>query len=108
MNCVSNVALLYLIYLLAKVTFNCPAWFGLLHPHSLLDTKGVLAVLGGGDSTKLPGTDPLYWELICSKFTDVFEKPGTTPEKAIKHEIDLLPDFVPHAEVVQNITCGTC
>ena len=84
--------------MLAEVKHGCPAWFGLLHPHSLLDTKGVLAELGGGDSTKVPGTDPSHWELICSEFSDVFEKPGTPPERAIKHEIDLLPDSVPPAK----------
>ena len=25
---------------LAEVKHGCPAWFGLLHPHLLLDTKG--------------------------------------------------------------------
>ena len=75
-----------------------PAWFGLLHPHSLLDTKGVVAVLGGGDSTKVPDTDLSYWELMYSSFSDVFEKPGTPPERAIKHEIDLLPKSVPPAK----------
>ena len=87
---------------------SCPAWFGLLHLHSLLDTKGVLTALGGGDSTKVPGTDPSHWELICSEFSDALEKPSTPPERAIKYKIDLLPDSIPHAEIVQNVTCGTC
>ena len=65
---------------LAEVKCGCPAWFSLLHTHSLLGTKGVLAVLGGGDNTKVPGTNSSYWELICSKFSDVFEKSGTPPE----------------------------
>ena len=55
---------------------------------------GVLAAFGGGDSTKVPGTDPSHWELICSEFSDIFEKPGTPPERFIKHVIDLLLDSV--------------
>ena len=55
-------------------------------------------MLGGGDSIKVPGTNPSHWELICSKFSDVFEKSGTPPERAIKYEIDLLPDSVPPAK----------
>ena len=54
---------------------------------------GLLTALEG-DSTKVPGTDPLRLELIYSKFSDVFEKPGTSPERIIKHKIDLLPDSV--------------
>ena len=50
--------------------------------------------MGEGDNTKVPGTEPSHWELICSEFSDIFEKPGTPPERAIKHEIDLLPDTV--------------
>ena len=51
----------------------------LVAPHLLLDTKGVLAALVGGDSTKVLGTDPLYCDLICSEFSGVFERPGTPP-----------------------------
>ena len=58
----------------------------------------MLAALGGGDHTKVLGTDPLHWELICTEFSDAFEKPSTPPERAIKHEIDLLPDSIPHAK----------
>ena len=65
-NSVANVALPSLKQVLAEVKHGCPAWFSLLHPHSSLDTKGVLAVFGKGDSTKVPSTDPLHWELICS------------------------------------------
>ena len=54
----------------------------------------MLAALGGGGSTKVPGTDPSHCELICSEFGDTFENPGTPPERAIKSEIDLLPDYV--------------
>ena len=43
---------------LTGVKGGCPAWFSLLHPYSLLHNKGVLAVLGEGDSTKVPGIDP--------------------------------------------------
>ena len=77
---------------------GCSVCFGLLHPHSLLDTKGVLAVYWGGDSTKLPGIDPLYWNSICREFSDVFEQLGAAPERAVKHQIDFLPDCVPPAE----------
>ena len=70
---------------------------GLLHPHSLLDTKGMWTVLGGGDSIKIPGTDPSHWELICSEFSGIFEKSGTPPERTTKHKIDLLPDSIPPA-----------
>ena len=56
---------------MAEVKNGCPICFGLLHPHSLLETKGALAALRGRDSTKLPHTDPSYWELICSEFSDV-------------------------------------
>ena len=80
--------------MLAEVKRGCPAWFSLLHPHLLLDTKGVLAALNGEDNTKIPGTDLSHCGLICSELSDVFEKPGTLPERAIKHETDLLPGFV--------------
>ena len=54
----------------------------------------VLAMLEGGDSTKVPCTDPPCLELICSEFSDVFEKLGTPLDGAIKHKIELLPDSV--------------
>ena len=95
MNSVANVTLSSLKQVLAEMKHSCPAWFVLLRSHSLLDTKGVLAVLEGGDSTKVLGTDPSYWELIYSEFSDVLEKLDTPPEKAIKHRIDLLPISVP-------------
>ena len=47
-----------------------------------------------GKSKKVPPAEHSCWELICCKLSDVFEKPGTPPEKAIKHEIDLLLDSV--------------
>ena len=53
-----------------------------------------MAVLGGRDSTKVPGIDASYWELIFSKFSAVFKKPGTPPERAINHKINLMLDFV--------------
>ena len=49
------------------------------------------------------GTVPSYKVLIpymrveYSEFSDVFEKPGTPPERFIKLEIDLLPESVPLA-----------
>ena len=54
-------------------------------------------MLGGEDSTKVPGTDSSHWELIYSEFSDAYKKPGFPPERTIKHEIDLLPDSVPPA-----------
>ena len=87
-NRVSNVTLSSIKQVLAEVKRGCLTFFGLLHPHSLLDTKGVLAVLEGGDSTKVPSSDPSHWDLICSEFSDVFEKPGTHPWRAIKYETD--------------------
>ena len=77
--------------MLAEVQCGCPEWFGLMHPHSLLDTKGVLLALGRRESTKVLCANPLHWELICS---NIFEKPDITHERAIKQEIDLLPDSV--------------
>ena len=47
-NSIANVTLSSLKQVLAEVKCGCLAWFGLLHPHSLLDTKGVFAVLWGG------------------------------------------------------------
>ena len=58
-NSVANVILSSVKQLLAGVKHGCPAWFGLSHPHSLLETKGLLAALGGRDSIKVPGTDSL-------------------------------------------------
>ena len=84
--------------MLAEVKNGYPAWFGLLHPHTFLDTKEVLVVLGGEDSTKVPGANPLYWELVCNEFIDAFKNPGTPPKRAIKHKIDLLPDSIPPAK----------
>ena len=75
---------------------GCPTWFGLLHPHSLLDTKVVLAALR--DSIKVPNSDPLYWELICSELSNVLEKSGTPPERNINHKIDLMPNSVTPAK----------
>ena len=54
--------------------------------------------MGGGDSTKVLDIDPSHRELICSVFSNGFEEPGTPPERAIKYEIDLLPDSVPPAK----------
>ena len=46
--------------------------FDLLQPHLLMDIKGVLAMLGEGDNTKVPDADPLHWKLLCSNYSDVF------------------------------------
>ena len=79
---------------MAEVEHGCPAWLRLLHLHSLLDSKGVLAVLWEGDSNKVPGTDSSYCDQIYSEFSDIFEQPGTPPERAIRHKIDLLLDSI--------------
>ena len=97
-NSVANVTLSSVKDELPEIKHGCPTWFGLMLPHSLLNTKGVLVALGGRDSTKVICTDPSHWELICSESSDGFEKPGTPPEKAIKHKIYLLPDSVPPAK----------
>ena len=52
-------------------------------------------MLEGGGSTKVPGTDLSFRELICSKFGDICEKLGTPPRRAIKRDVNLLPDSVP-------------
>ena len=71
-NIVATVTPSSLKQVLAQVKCSCPALLGLLHPQSLLDTKGVLAALWGGDSTKVPGADTLRWELIISELSDIF------------------------------------
>ena len=76
-NGVANLPLSSLKQALAEVKCSCLASFGLLYPHLLLDTKGVLATLGEGDSTKVQGTDLLYCKQIYSEFRDVFEQLGT-------------------------------
>ena len=76
-NSVANMTLSNLKQALDEVKYSCPAWFGLLHPQLLLGTKGVLAVLEGGDNTKVPGTNPSYWKQICSEFSNIFEPQGT-------------------------------
>ena len=58
----------------------------------------MLAALGVGYITKVPGTDVSHWELIFSECNNFFEKPATPPENAIKHEVELLPDSVPPAK----------
>ena len=72
LNNIANMTLSSSKQVLTKVKYNCPIWFGLLHPHSLLDTKGVLTSLGVGHSTKVPGIDSTCWELIWSEFSDIF------------------------------------
>ena len=59
-NSVANVTLSSLKQVLAEVKYDCLAWFGLLHSHLLLDTKGVLAMFGGANSTKVLNTDPSH------------------------------------------------
>ena len=59
-NSVAYMTLFSLKQVLAEIKHGSPACFGLLYPHSQLDTKGVLAALGGGDNTKVPGIGPLY------------------------------------------------
>ena len=83
---------------LPEVKCSFTAWFGLLLPHSLLDTKRVLAALGEMDNTKEAGTDPSHWEFICSELSDVFERPNAPLERAVKHKIDLPLDSVAPAK----------
>ena len=47
-NTIANVTLSSVKQVLVEVKRDCPAWFGLLHSHLILDTKGVLVVLGRG------------------------------------------------------------
>ena len=61
---VANVSLSSLGQVLAKVKCGSPAWLGLLHHYSLLDTKGVLAVLGGGGRVKIPCTESSCWSTV--------------------------------------------
>ena len=61
-----------------------------------------------GRRTKVPGINTPHWKPICCEFSDVFENPGILPRRATKHKIDLLPESVPPAELVQNSTCRTC
>ena len=104
-----NVTLSSIQKVLTEIKPGCPAWFGLLHPHWLLDTKGVLAALGGGDCNKVLGTDPPHWELMCSEFSGVFKTPGSSPKRAIKQQGILTTRLhTTYKEVVQNVTCGTC
>ena len=98
------MTLLSVKQVLAEVKRSCSARFSLLYPHLLLNTKEVLAVLGRGDVTKVPGADPSCWELIYSEFSNFFEKQGTPPERAINHEIDLPPDSVPPAKRYYRIS----
>ena len=58
MNNVANVALSSVKQVLTEVKHSCTVWFDLLHPYSLLDTKGLLAALGVGDNTNISSTDP--------------------------------------------------
>ena len=94
----ANVTLSSLKQVLDEAKRGCPVCFGLLHPNLLLNTNGVLATLGVGDSTKVTGTDLLHWEQICNDFSDAYEPPSTPPERAIKRKIDLLLDSVPPAK----------
>ena len=63
------------------------AW--LVRPSLIAGHQWSAGRVGGRDNNKVPGTDPSRWELIYSEFSSVFEKPGTLPERAIKHNIDL-------------------
>ena len=102
-NNVTNVTLSSFKKMPSEKKRDCYASFGLLHPHSLLDTKGVLTASGGGASTEVPGTNPSCWEQICSEFSGVFEPPGTSPERALKHEIRFLPDSAPPAKRCKDL-----
>ena len=65
----------------------------LVAPLLIVRHQGLLEVLGERDNTKAPGSYPSHWELMCSEFS-VFERPGTPPKRAMKHEINLLPESV--------------
>ena len=91
MNSVANMALSSVMQVLSEVKYSFPAFLGLFHPHSLLETKGLLAELVGGDSITVLGTDSSHWKLIYSEFSDDFEKQRTLYDRAIRLEIDLLP-----------------
>ena len=52
MHSAVNFALSNLAQVLSEIKYDCPAWFGLLHPHPLLDSKGILAALGRGGVTR--------------------------------------------------------
>ena len=45
--------------------------------------EGIGSIGRGGDGTKVPGADPSCSKLVFSKFRDIFEKPGTLPERFI-------------------------
>ena len=95
MHRVAKVTLSSIKQVISEVKRGYPARFGLKHSHSLLDIKGVSTALEEGVSTKVPGTELSHWELICDEFSDAFKPAGTPPKRAIKHDIVLLPDFVP-------------
>ena len=59
-NSIVNMTLQTLKQVLAEVKYSFSTWLSLFYPHSLLETKGVLAAFGGVDSTKIPGTDTSY------------------------------------------------
>ena len=59
-NSIINMTLTSSKQVLAEVKHICSVRFGVLYPHSLLDIDRVLAILGGGDSSKVLGTDPLH------------------------------------------------
>ena len=71
-NSAANVTLFTLKQVLDEVKRIYHAWFGLLHHHSLLDTKGVVVALGAGDSTKVLSTNPSCWEQFCSELSNIF------------------------------------
>ena len=78
---VADIALSSLNIVLVEAKRNYPACFRLLHPHSLLDTMRVLAVLGGGGgSIKDPGIEDSHCKLICSELSNVFKILGTPLE----------------------------
>ena len=71
-NSVANVTLFSENQVLTEVKLSCPACFGLFHPHSLLDTKGIFPELRVGDSTKVPSTKSSCWKLIYNEFGGIF------------------------------------
>ena len=55
-----------------EVKHDCLTCFGLLHPHLLLETKGIIAALRGREGTKVLNTSPSHWELMYSELSDFF------------------------------------
>ena len=58
---IATLALFSIEQVLAEVKYSSLAWLNLLLPHLLLDTMGLLVVLGGVEGSKDLGADPSHW-----------------------------------------------